>query len=59
MNRCHCGAIAGIGIPSEQGMKWFCVAHGPWMCAGCGPEAADEENYPIQDADELGGNDAS
>jgi hypothetical protein len=43
---CHCGAAAEIGFPGEHGLHWFCRAHAPWQCVGCGPEAGDEDNYP-------------
>jgi hypothetical protein len=44
-HRCHCGGRAQIGIPSNKGVQWLCVAHAPWVCVGCGPEDGDEDNY--------------
>jgi hypothetical protein len=43
--RCHCGGRAQIGIPSNESVQWLCIAHAPWVCAGCGPEDGDEDNY--------------
>jgi hypothetical protein len=51
--RCHCGAIAEIGYPTEQGVRWLCTVHAPWQCVGCGPESGDEDNYPIVELEEF------
>jgi hypothetical protein len=47
--RCRCGAPAEIGYPIEHGMRWFCRAHAPWQCSGCGSESGDEDNYAPAD----------
>jgi hypothetical protein len=52
VHHCYCGAVAEIGYPAEEGLRWFCSAHAPWQCAGCGPET-DEDRYPtLHDEDD-------
>ncbi len=48
----YCGAVAEIGIPAEQGVRWLCSKHAPWQCVGCGPEAGDEDHYPTPPNDD-------